>query len=303
MSYPIRVDRRESGNTDFHPAFASIEDAPVALDGEPAAVTVYVDRSSVEVFSADGRTTITDQVFPNAGADELGLWAEGGTASLVSLTVTPLATAMFPAEPEEPEVPTDDGATAAPGAGVLSSNNGWDTGLHDGDFDVTMNLWWGENASLFKLYRDGELVHTARLEAHAPQAQRVVVPVRGLGNGEYVFVGELLNSKGTTSTRPLTVKVRDANPSKPVLSHDNRDGDGDYTVAANLWWGQNATSYAFFEDGVMVEEGTLVAATPGAQHATLKVTGEPKGSSVYTVEFRNAAGATTSAPITVTVAK
>ncbi|MGI9824750.1 GH32 C-terminal domain-containing protein [Agromyces sp. Marseille-Q5079] len=294
------VDRRQSGNTDFHPAFASLDDAPVALDDGRLAVTVYVDRSSVEVFSADGRTTITDQVFPNTGADELGLWAEGGTAGLVSLTVTPLATAMFPAEPE---VPTDDGATAAPGAGALSSDNGWDTGLHDGDFDVTMNLWWGENASLFKLYRDGELVHTARLEPHTPKAQRVVVPVQGLGNGEYVFVGELLNSKGTTSTKPLTVKVRDANPSKPVLSHDNRDRDGRYTVTANLWWGQNATSYAFLEDGVVVEQGELAASTPSAQRAALEVTGKPKGTYEYAVEFRNAAGVTTSAPITVKVTK
>ncbi|KQM82095.1 glycosyl hydrolase family 32 [Agromyces sp. Leaf222] len=294
------VDRRESGNTDFHPAFASLDDAPVALDDGRLAVTVYVDRSSVEVFSADGRTTITDQVFPNAGADELGLWAEGGTAELVSLTVTPLATAMFP---EEPEVPTDDGATAAPAAGVLSSNNGWDTGLQDGDFDVTMNLWWGENASLFKLYRDGELVHTTRLEPHTPQAQRVVVPVQGLGNGEYTFVGELLNSKGSTSTKALTVKVRDANPSKPVLSHDNRDGDGRFRLTANLWWGQNATSYRFLENGTVVGEGTLPAATPAAQRATLELSGKPKGTYVYTVEFRNAAGTTTSEPITVKVSK
>ncbi|MRG60704.1 glycosyl hydrolase family 32 [Agromyces sp. CFH 90414] len=292
------VDRRSSGNTEFHPAFASLDDAPVALEDGRLAVTVYVDRSSVEVFSADGRATITDQVFPNAGADDLGLWAEGGAAELVSLTVTPLEPAMF-----APEVPTDDGATAAPGAGGLSSDNGWDTGLRDGDFDVTMNLWWGENASLFKLYQDGELVHTERLSPQTPRAQRVVVPVQGLGNGTYTFVGELLNSKGTTPTKPLTVTVRDANPSVPVLSHDNRDGDGGYTLTANLWWGQNATSYAFLEDGRVVGEGELAAATPGAQRATLEVAGKPKGAYAYTVEFRNAAGVTTSAPVTVKVSR
>ncbi|GAA1518792.1 hypothetical protein GCM10009761_21500 [Agromyces terreus] len=300
------VDRRESGNTDFHPAFASLDDAPVALDDDRLAVTVYVDRSSVEVFTADGRTTITDQVFPNAGADELGLWAEGGTADLVSLTVTPLATAMFaeePEEPEEPQVPTDDGAMAVPATGVLSSNNGWDTGLHDGDFDVTMNLWWGENASLFRLYRDGELVHSELVDPATPKAQRVVVPVSGLGNGTYEFVGELLNSKGATRTKPLTVAVRDANPAVPVLSQDNWDGDGNYRVAANLWWGQNATSYAFLENGEVVDEGELTAATPSSQRVTLDVSGKAKGSYEYTVEFRNAAGATSSKAITVKVTK
>nr|WP_232481524.1 GH32 C-terminal domain-containing protein [Arthrobacter sp. YN] len=92
----VFVDRTKSGNTAFHPTFASVEDAPVALD-EKGNVTlrVYVDRSSVEVFSGDGLRTITDQVFPNAGADKMTLFAEGGTAQLKSLTVTPMEGSMF----------------------------------------------------------------------------------------------------------------------------------------------------------------------------------------------------------------
>jgi levanase len=90
------VDRTNSGNTAFHPAFASIEDAPVALDKKGNVTTrIYLDRSSVEVFAQDGLKTITDQVFPNAGADKMALFAEGGTAQLKSLTVTPLEKAMF----------------------------------------------------------------------------------------------------------------------------------------------------------------------------------------------------------------
>ncbi|WP_268806966.1 GH32 C-terminal domain-containing protein [Nostocoides jenkinsii] len=56
--------------------------------------TSYLDRSSVEVF-AQGGTTITDQVFPSAGSDGIGLFAKGGTAQLDKLTVTPLAPSMF----------------------------------------------------------------------------------------------------------------------------------------------------------------------------------------------------------------
>ncbi len=86
----VFVDRTNSGNTTFHPTFASIEDAPVTLDKKGnVTLRVYVDRSSVEVFSGDGLRTITDQVFPNAGADKMALFAEGGTAQLKSLTVTP----------------------------------------------------------------------------------------------------------------------------------------------------------------------------------------------------------------------
>ncbi|MGR0160814.1 GH32 C-terminal domain-containing protein [Paenarthrobacter nitroguajacolicus] len=92
----VFVDRTNSGNTTFHPTFASIEDAPVSLDKKGnVTLQVYVDRSSVEVFSGDGLRTITDQVFPNAGADKVSLFAEGGTAQLKSLTVTPLEGSMF----------------------------------------------------------------------------------------------------------------------------------------------------------------------------------------------------------------
>lgn len=90
------VDRTNAGNTAFHPAFASIEDAAVTLDKDGnVTLRIYIDRSSVEVFAQNGLKTITDQVFPNPGADKMALFAEGGTAQLKSLTVTPLDEAMF----------------------------------------------------------------------------------------------------------------------------------------------------------------------------------------------------------------
>jgi hypothetical protein len=88
-----------------------------------------------------------------------------------------------------------------------------------------------------------------------------------------------------------------------VLSADNRDGDGGYTVTADLWWGTNATSYRFLENGAEVGAGELEAASPTAQRATLAVTGKAEGSYTYTVEFTNAAGTTVSAPLKVAVTK
>lgn len=86
----LAVDRTRSGNVDFSPSFASVQEAPVALQNGRLKLTVYVDRSSVEVFAQGGRQTITDQVFPHAGADRIGLWAEGGRAELDELSITPL---------------------------------------------------------------------------------------------------------------------------------------------------------------------------------------------------------------------
>jgi hypothetical protein len=166
-----------------------------------------------------------------------------------------------------------------------------------------MNLWWGENATKLRVFENDVLIATVPLVYSGLSAQSAAVPVSGKTNGAYVYTGELINSQGVTATKPVTVTVTQANPSKPSLSHDNRDGDGTYTVTADLWWGTNATSYRFLSDGVVVGEGALTSASPGAQRAQLTVTDAPKGSHEYVVEFRNAAGVTTSSPITVTVTK
>jgi fructan beta-fructosidase len=60
----IYVDRRKSGNVDFHPAFAGRHEAPVrVIDGE-VKLQIIVDRSSVEVFINDGEAVISDRIFP-----------------------------------------------------------------------------------------------------------------------------------------------------------------------------------------------------------------------------------------------
>lgn len=195
----------------------------------------------------------------------------------------------------------DDGSTAAPAKGVLSTDNGRDTGLHDGDFNVVYNMWWGQNARRVLLLEDGVLVAERALTMASPLAQAVSFPISGKPNGTYQYTARLVNSSGTVDTVPLSVVVKDANPAAPVLSNDNWDGDGSFVVTANLWWGTNATSYAFFENGQQVATGDLTAATPGAQHATFTATGRPPGQYVYTVVFTNAAGSTQSAPHSVAV--
>ncbi|GAA1960807.1 fibronectin type III domain-containing protein [Agromyces allii] len=262
-----------------------------------SAITGYrvVDTASGEVVCEVGAATLDCRV------DELALGSSHAYAVVALNTVGESPASAASAVVTLPEVPTDDGAKAVPAKGVLSSDNGWDTGLLDGAFRITMNLWWGENASLFKLYENGTLVSTTSLTTASPKAQTATVDISGLGNGVYQYVGVLVNSKGQTSTAPLTVQVRDAKPGIPVLSHDNWDKDGDYTVSADLWWGTNATSYRLLENGVPIADGALVARSPGAQHASVEVHGQAKGSYEYVIEFANSAGTTSSVAKTVTV--
>ncbi len=193
----------------------------------------------------------------------------------------------------------DEGATEAPARGVLSSDSGWD-GIHDGDFTISMNLWHGVNGSVFRLYEDGELIATKLLTADSPNAQIATVDVTGKQNGTYVYTGELINAAGVTSTT-TKVKVKDAAPAKVVLSHDNHDKDGNYTLTSNLWWGTNGTHYELYEDGELIDEQTLVAATPNAQTASTYIAAQEPGTYRYVSVFTNPAGESTSKEVKVTV--
>lgn len=196
-----------------------------------------------------------------------------------------------------------DAARQAPARGVLSHDNGHDTGLQDGDYTVRMNLWWGENASSFRLYENGTLISTEPLTYAGVSAQTVSVPVAGKKNGTYVYTAELVNTRGVTALQPITVSVTQASPGVPIISHDNWDGDGAFTLSANLWWGTNATSYRFYDGETLIGEGSLTAKTPAAQVARLALTGQATGAHAYRVEFRNAAGSTSSITLPVTVAR
>lgn len=192
-------------------------------------------------------------------------------------------------------------AAGAPGKAVLSDNNGYDTGLKDGSYTVTMNLWWGDNGTVFKLYENGELIKTQKLTDNSPQAQTFMTDIAGKANGTYTYTCELGNSFGTTACDPLVVAVTDANPGMPVLASDNWDNDGSFKVTMNMWWGTNATEYRLYENGLLVDTQTLQDGTPNAQSAFTTITDKSAGEYVYEAVLVNAAGETKSEKMSVTV--
>ncbi|MBD2845491.1 DNRLRE domain-containing protein [Paenibacillus sp. IB182496] len=192
-------------------------------------------------------------------------------------------------------------AAGAPGTPVLWDDNGHDTGLSDGDYRITMNLWWGDNGTLYRLYENGELIDERTLTDETPGAQTVESAVSGRTNGTYTYTCELINSYGATSCAPHIVTVADAAPGMPTLASDNWDGDGSYTMTMNLWWGTNATEYRLYENGELIDTQPLQAATPGAQTAATAVSGRAAGEYEYVAELAGPGGATQSDALTVTV--
>ena len=139
--------------------------------------------------------------------------------------------------------------------------------------------------------------------ARRPRRQTVAFPITGRVNGSYTYVVELLNPYGTSTSRPHTVVVKDASPALAVLSDDNRDGDGSFTVTTNLWWGTNATHYALYRDGVLVDEQDLTAATPRRQTVRTAVAGLAPGTYRFVAVLSNDAGSTPTAERVVTVTR
>ena len=190
---------------------------------------------------------------------------------------------------------------SAPGVAALSNTSGWADGLHDGNYDVNMNLWHGSPGSFYRLYENGVLVAAQQLESSDGSQQSATNQFNGKPNGTYVYRAELVNAEGVTATKTTKVVVKDAAPGKPVVSTDNWDQDGNFIATANLWWGTNATSYAFKLDGQVVGQGSLTAATPNAQTAQVSLQSVASGKHSLTVVFTNANGSTESKPIVVKV--
>jgi fructan beta-fructosidase len=89
----LYLDRTRSGETDFDSTFASVEEAPVVMENNRIRLHLFVDWSSVEVFADEGKVAITDRVFPSPKSDGIELFAEGGTAEMISMDIWRLRSA------------------------------------------------------------------------------------------------------------------------------------------------------------------------------------------------------------------
>jgi hypothetical protein len=194
-------------------------------------------------------------------------------------------------------------STAKPGKPVLADNNGHDNGIPNGAYDITMNLWYGENGWIYKLYENDVLVDTKGLTDRTPAAQTAVTAIGGKPNGTYRYRAELMNAFGTTSSDTHVVTVTQAAPDKPVLAHNNWDGDGSFQVNMNLWWGTNGATYRLYENEVLIDTQTLTEHTPSAQSAVTNITNKGLGTYEYRAELVNYAGVTSSDKLTVVVNK
>ncbi len=239
-------------------------------------------RKVVLDYRSDKAQELTVRVVPALAFD-----GHRGNMSLAAATVEEL-------DPEPVE-------KKAPGKPVLSHNNGWDTGIQDGDYTVTMDMWYGVNGTSCKLYENGRLIDTQKLKVHTPAAQTAKTDIRGRSEGTYTYYCELTNAAGTTKSDPITIKVTQTKPGKPSLSCYNDQGRSSWRVTMDMWWGINGTTYKLYENDELIDTQKLTAKTPNAQTAFTDVRDKPAGTYTYYCELINDFGSTKSKAITVKV--
>ena len=79
------IDRTNSGEAAFHDAFAGKHECYLLPENNKITLHVFVDQSSVELFGNNGKSVITDLIFPNQENKQLELYVKNGEIKLHSL--------------------------------------------------------------------------------------------------------------------------------------------------------------------------------------------------------------------------
>lgn len=181
------------------------------------------------------------------------------------------------------------------------------------DYSITFNMYWGPNADVWRLYENGELIHTNTLTPNGNAAQSSSKAISQTENGTYTYYVELENAGGITKSNTITMDVTKATsggsgggdiaeaPAAATVSHDNWDTNGDYKITFNMWWGVNASEWNLYENNTLIHTGSLQANGTSAQSGTFNVSGKAPGKYTYKVELVNSAGVTGSNEIVVEV--
>lgn len=86
----VYVDRRQSGNSNFHPAFKCLLTAPLRALNDRVKLRILIDACSVEVFADDGERVITSLNFPSPEARGVAVFGIDQSPKILSMEVWPI---------------------------------------------------------------------------------------------------------------------------------------------------------------------------------------------------------------------
>lgn len=135
-----------------------------------------------------------------------------------------------------PQITVSAAAAGVPGKNTLQCNQ-WGEDV-DGNYDITVNMWYGNNGTSYKLYErfglNGEykIIKEGILTDSSPNPQNFTIPIRGTSkNGMYYYYVELINQFGSTKGDTISVQVGGGEHSNIVLSGiDNEKSEYQFTI-------------------------------------------------------------------------
>lgn len=86
----LYLDRTSSGYVTFGDGFQSVVSAPYKPKTNLLKLRIFVDQSSVEVFTDDGERVLTSQIYPHPGGTKVQLFSTIGPSVLKSMRAWPL---------------------------------------------------------------------------------------------------------------------------------------------------------------------------------------------------------------------
>ncbi len=198
-------------------------------------------------------------------------------------------------------------ATAAPAKPSIS----WlaDT-ISTNDINVHWDMWWGENASSWRLLANEEQKCSGELSPNNPEAQSGQCDVTFV-SGNYNLVVEICNASGCTQSDSrsivveadssttssgggeVTATVNEIAPAKPVISWlpasiELTAASVSVDISWDMWWGANGDHWRLLQNGQSVYSNTIVAQTTNAaQTAATQVSLINLGSYEFQVELCN----------------
>jgi fructan beta-fructosidase len=89
----IFIDRTHSGKVEFSPDFPGRHAGALSPQNETVRLHIFIDRCSAEVFGNDGRTVLTELIFPDSNSQGIQPYSRNGHAKLVSLDIWKLRSA------------------------------------------------------------------------------------------------------------------------------------------------------------------------------------------------------------------
>lgn len=160
---------------------------------------------------------------------------------MMILTLLPAKTMMAASA----DFGTPNGAPAVPAV----THDNWDGRAA---YNIQFNIWWGNNATSYKLYENNAVIEEGALEADSPNAQSKAFPIEKSENGTYQYKLELTNAFGTTGSEVVSVSVTQASGETPDVPEKETVQTPEFGVAGGTYTGEQTVSLTCKTPGAVI---------------------------------------------------